>query len=164
MLCEFQNWKCFYCGVIMISIEAGHQGPLLPNHATLDHYIPVSLNGESKSYNYVAACNDCNLKAMDAPPNEKLEVIAAKKCGYPKMSSWPQKALCGTVISSNMESSMNEVAQRLKDHIDEFKNARMARVPVELLQAAYKEIVSLELKKSNKRSTFTPAPIIEEER
>ena len=54
---ERQNNCCAYCG-IPISLKP-HRGKA-DRHATLDHVVPLALNGADSEENTVAACEACN--------------------------------------------------------------------------------------------------------
>jgi 5-methylcytosine-specific restriction protein A len=53
--------KCNYCGTA-----------LEPEHATLDHIVPLSRGGESVKGNIVVACKPCNTSKADLTPVELL--------------------------------------------------------------------------------------------
>lgn len=53
-LCEAQNWRCCYCGVVT---EWGDDGP---RQATREHVKATSLGGKSTAKNGVMACKRCN--------------------------------------------------------------------------------------------------------
>ena len=56
-LCEAQNWRCAYCGVVM---QAPHETPLDDLHWSVDHYVPRAHGGTSHWENLFAACRRCN--------------------------------------------------------------------------------------------------------
>ena len=53
--------KCNYCGAA-----------LEPEHATLDHIVPLSRGGESVKGNIVVSCKPCNTTKADFTPVELL--------------------------------------------------------------------------------------------
>ncbi|MHA1252739.1 MAG: HNH endonuclease, partial [Candidatus Helarchaeota archaeon] len=58
-LYEYQEYKCFYCGKDMGSI------------AQADHFIPYNYIFDSKIWNIVGACSDCNRKKYNFLVQEK---------------------------------------------------------------------------------------------
>lgn len=64
---EAQNWRCPLCEVEMIP------EPKKRNSATLEHVIPLSLNGLDEWINYAATCNRCNNKAGNDIDRERFE-------------------------------------------------------------------------------------------
>ena len=55
------NGECFYCG-----------SKLCNKNRTVDHVIPKSKNGSSKTWNLVLSCYECNANKGDAEPSEDL--------------------------------------------------------------------------------------------
>ena len=53
---------CRWCGLLLV-LE-----PNLPNSATLDHVIPLSLGGLDNSNNWVLACEPCNARRGSEMP------------------------------------------------------------------------------------------------
>jgi len=59
-----QGGKCFYC-----------RKQLLPEHATVDHIIPISKGGKNDISNLVACCKDINHLFSDLSPKSKMETV-----------------------------------------------------------------------------------------
>lgn len=55
LLAEAQNWRCCYCGTIMLLNE-----PLSRDLLTCDHFVPMGDGGERRWDNEIAACHMCN--------------------------------------------------------------------------------------------------------
>lgn len=53
-----QNGRCHYCG--RRTRIKSHDEPHRPDHATLDHVVPVSRGGTWHAANLVMACYGCN--------------------------------------------------------------------------------------------------------
>ncbi|MHA1252070.1 MAG: HNH endonuclease, partial [Candidatus Helarchaeota archaeon] len=66
-LYEYQEYKCFYCGKDMGTT------------AEADHFIPYNYIFDSKIWNIVGACSDCNRKKYNFLVQEKyLEKLKAR--------------------------------------------------------------------------------------
>jgi len=69
LLLSIQNNKCYYCKC------------KLDINKHLDHYIPLSKNGEHSIYNVVWSCASCNLHKSDTIPDKKLSLFISFQVG-----------------------------------------------------------------------------------
>jgi hypothetical protein len=67
LLCERQEWLCFYCGTLM-SLTASSTAAL----ATFEHVVPKSAGGPDAASNLVIACLACNHAVGSMSVYEKM--------------------------------------------------------------------------------------------
>lgn len=60
ILLRRQAGRCWWCGRGLVDVPAGYDGPRRPDHATVDHVVPVGAGGRLGIANAVAACHGCN--------------------------------------------------------------------------------------------------------
>lgn len=70
-LWHLQHGLCFYC-----------QTEVAFEEATLDHFVPISRGGLTKTLNLVMACEDCNVAKSDFDP--KNVGAHAPRCSHPQ--------------------------------------------------------------------------------
>lgn len=67
LLCERQEWRCFYCGT-GVALRATEVSAL----ATFEHVVPLSARGPDNAANLVIACERCNQAVGSMSVFEKL--------------------------------------------------------------------------------------------
>lgn len=68
---EIHGDSCVYCGVTM-NFDRRKRGDVLPNRATIEHAVPISLGGNHVWSNVTLACHACNVSRGNKDLNEWL--------------------------------------------------------------------------------------------
>lgn len=68
-LCEQQNWRCAYCGVLF------WEGRRFDARATIEHFIPLAFGAGRTWHNEVAACVLCNCARGHLPAEDYYDFV-----------------------------------------------------------------------------------------
>lgn len=83
ILCEAQNWRCCYCGVVMVRGEQG------PDSASVEHVVPRVAGGAREWENEVAACKLCNESRGAMYARQYFQMVQWK--GREKAVKWARR-------------------------------------------------------------------------